>query len=120
MVDLALMAQMDCNGGLAARGRSPQAAARRVGLEFVEKLLTTNLTSTDTTERNAACWASRSLYRWSSWRLAWLCVALVVGLVARRRLGSVPEPQRPGTEQASPSSASGSLLRTGGWLRHSA
>jgi hypothetical protein len=26
---------------------------RRAGLEFVEKLLTTNLTSTDTTERNA-------------------------------------------------------------------
>ena len=29
-------------------------AARRAGLEFVEKLLTTNLTSTDTTERNAS------------------------------------------------------------------
>jgi hypothetical protein len=29
------------------------AAARRAGLEVVEKLLTTNLTSTDTTERNA-------------------------------------------------------------------
>jgi hypothetical protein len=38
---------------LPARGRPPQAAARRAGLEFVEKLLTTNLTSTDTTERNA-------------------------------------------------------------------
>jgi hypothetical protein len=37
----------------AGRGRPPQAAARRAGLEFVEKLLTTNLTSTDTTERNA-------------------------------------------------------------------
>ena len=35
-----------------ARGRPPQAAARRAGLEFVEKLLPTNLTSTDTTERN--------------------------------------------------------------------
>jgi hypothetical protein len=41
---------LDC---LSARGRPPQAAARRAGLEFVEKLLTTNLTSTDTTERNA-------------------------------------------------------------------
>jgi len=41
-------------GSLPARGRPPQAAARRVGLEFVEKLLTTNLTSTDTTERNAS------------------------------------------------------------------
>jgi hypothetical protein len=39
--------------GLPARGRPPQAAARRAGLEFVEKLLTTNLTSTDTTEWNA-------------------------------------------------------------------
>ena len=29
-------------------------AARRAGLEFVEKLLTANLTSTDTTDRNAA------------------------------------------------------------------
>jgi hypothetical protein len=27
---------------------------RRAGLEFVERLLTTNLTSTDTTERNAS------------------------------------------------------------------
>src|SRR5512132_3243007 len=38
---------------LPARGRPPQAAARRAGLEFVEKLLTTNLTSADTTERKA-------------------------------------------------------------------
>ena len=38
---------------LPARGRPPEAAARRAGLEFVEKLLPTNLTSTDTTERNA-------------------------------------------------------------------
>jgi hypothetical protein len=38
---------------LPARGRPPQAAARRAGLEFVEKLLTTSLTSVDTTERNA-------------------------------------------------------------------
>src|SRR5215218_6120717 len=39
--------------GAAGRGRPPQAAARRAGLEFVEKLLPTKLTSTDTTERNA-------------------------------------------------------------------
>jgi hypothetical protein len=38
---------------LPARGRPPQAAARRAGIEFVEKLLTTNLTSADTTERDA-------------------------------------------------------------------
>jgi hypothetical protein len=39
--------------GAAGRGRPPEAAARRAGLEFVEKLLTTSLTSTDATERNA-------------------------------------------------------------------
>jgi hypothetical protein len=38
---------------LPARGRPPKAAARRAGLEFVEKVLTTKLTSTDTRERNA-------------------------------------------------------------------
>jgi len=37
---------------LPARGRPPQAAARRAGLEFVEKLLPTKLTSMDTTERD--------------------------------------------------------------------
>jgi hypothetical protein len=41
------------SGGTAGRGRPPQAAARRAGLEFVEKLLTTNLTSTDTTDELA-------------------------------------------------------------------
>jgi len=40
-------------GLVRGRGRPPQAAARRAGLEFVEKLLPTKLTSTDTTERNA-------------------------------------------------------------------
>jgi hypothetical protein len=39
-------------GSLPARGRPPQAAARRAGLEFVEKLLTANLTSTDPTKWN--------------------------------------------------------------------
>ena len=39
--------------GAAGRGRPPQAAARRAGLEFVEKLLTTKLISADTTERDA-------------------------------------------------------------------
>jgi hypothetical protein len=38
--------------GAAGRGRPPKAAARRAGLEFVEKLLT-KLTSTDATKRNA-------------------------------------------------------------------
>jgi hypothetical protein len=54
---------------LPARGRPPQAAARRAGLEFVEKLLTTNLTSMDRTERNACMLLgpSRSLHRWSAW-----------------------------------------------------
>ena len=45
-------------------------AARRAGLESVEKLLPMNLTSTDTTERNAGMLASRSSRRWSTWRLA--------------------------------------------------
>jgi hypothetical protein len=35
-------------------GASPAAAARRAPLEFAEKLLPTNLTSTDTTERSAS------------------------------------------------------------------
>jgi hypothetical protein len=45
----------------AGRGRPPQAAARRAGLEFVEKLLTTKLESADMTERNGtlACFALR-------------------------------------------------------------
>jgi hypothetical protein len=55
---------------LPARGRPPQAAARRAGLEFVEKLLTTNLTSADTTERNAGMLRVRSSHRWSRWLLA--------------------------------------------------
>jgi hypothetical protein len=48
--------------------RRPQAALR-AGLEFVEKLLTTKLTSTDMTERNAGMLldpASRSSHRWSA------------------------------------------------------
>jgi hypothetical protein len=32
--------------------------SRRAGLEFVEKLLPTKLTSTDTTERNARCFSA--------------------------------------------------------------
>ena len=38
----------------AGRGRPPQAAARRAGLEFVQKLLTTKLTSSAATERNTS------------------------------------------------------------------
>ena len=48
------------------RGRPPQ-AARRAGLEFVEKGLPTKLTSADTTERDAAM------------LLRVLCLAIVVG-----------------------------------------
>jgi hypothetical protein len=40
--------------GAAGRGRPPQAAARRAGLESVEKLLTTKLRSADMTGRNAS------------------------------------------------------------------
>jgi hypothetical protein len=39
--------------GRCRAGGRPE-AARRAGLEFVEKLLTANLTSTDTTERNTS------------------------------------------------------------------
>jgi ribosomal protein S12 methylthiotransferase accessory factor YcaO len=55
--------------GAAGRGRPPQAAARRAGLEFVEKLLPTNLTSSDTTERNDGMlvdFASCPSYGWSA------------------------------------------------------
>jgi len=37
---------------LPARGRPPQAAARRAGLEFVEKLLTRNLISAVTSDHD--------------------------------------------------------------------
>ena len=57
----------------AGRGRPPEAAARRAGLEFVEKLLT-KLTSTDMTERNAGMVLlvhprPAPPHRWSSWLL---------------------------------------------------
>jgi hypothetical protein len=53
------------------RLRRPTAAAGRplADLEFVEKLLPTNLTSSDTTERNADMlidFASCSSYGWSA------------------------------------------------------
>src|SRR5688500_16924726 len=46
-------------GDAAGRGRPPEAAARRAGLEFVEKLLTTNLTSADTTAERSTPACSR-------------------------------------------------------------
>jgi hypothetical protein len=72
---------------LPARGRPPEAAARRAGLEFVEKLLPTRLTSTDTTERNTGM--LRVPLVASSCRLATglgFLVALVVIDVAQGRL----------------------------------
>ena len=51
----------------AGRGRPPQAAGRRAGLEGVEKSVS-SLNSTDTTERNAGMLRSRR--RWWSWLLA--------------------------------------------------
>src|SRR5215216_3683940 len=55
-----------CQPRTAAAGGRPKA-----GLEFVEKLLTTNLTSTDTRSGTlrAGRSASRSSHRWSSWLL---------------------------------------------------
>jgi hypothetical protein len=58
----------------AGRGRPPQAAVLGAGLEFVEKLLPTNLNSTDTMERDASMLLLLDprpalLYRWSGWLL---------------------------------------------------
>jgi hypothetical protein len=70
---------------LPARGRPPQAAARRAGLEFVEKLLTSAMVAlldgaeredASPTTRAVAC-AGRAGY-WS-----WLRVVLVVVAVAQ-------------------------------------
>ena len=65
------------SGWAAGRGRPPEAAARRAGLEFVEKLLTTRLESVDMTERNASMLAyapprhsGRTGY-WLWLRVAW-------------------------------------------------
>jgi hypothetical protein len=58
-------------GRRAASGR-PQGR-----LEFVEKLLTTKLTSTSTTERNAGMLRVRSSHRWSNWLLVLVLVVLV-------------------------------------------
>ena len=92
-------------GSLPARGRPPQAAARRAGLEFVEKLLPTNLTSTDTTERDTGmlplpCPARRIACRgrsqwcyalpWHSVRTHPCTAALMPGHHLRRRLAAAP------------------------------
>jgi hypothetical protein len=69
------------------------AAARRAGLEFVEQLLTTNLTSTAKTERNvgmllACSSASRSIASLVSWPLALAPrPPVVVVVLVHRRLG---------------------------------
>jgi hypothetical protein len=73
--------------GAAGRGRPPEAAARRAGLEDVEKLLT-KLTSTDTAERNAGMLRVplRRIFGRAGYRLE-LRVALVA--IAKRRLGQL-------------------------------
>ena len=83
-------------------------AARRAPLEFVEKLLTTNLTSTDTTERNVGMLldprpARRMAGRAGYW--SWLLVALVVVAVAHRRLGPSSSATTSTVDRALPSSA---------------
>jgi hypothetical protein len=45
---------VDCGSAPVNGNPAALPAARRAGLEFTEKLLTTNLTSMDTTERNAS------------------------------------------------------------------
>jgi hypothetical protein len=71
---------------LPARGRPPQAAARRAGLEFVEKVLT-KLTSTDTTERNAGMLRVPLVASpvQSSYR-SWLRVVLALVVAAQPKL----------------------------------
>jgi hypothetical protein len=74
----------------------PPAAARRAGLEGVEKVLPTKLTSTDTTERNAGMLldprpARRIVGRPGYW--LWLLVALAATpLVCQRAGDCTPRP----------------------------
>src|SRR5215216_1090542 len=73
---------------LPARGRPPEAAARRAGLEVVEKVLTDSMVALlDGTEREHATPrpARRNAGRAGYW--LWLRVALIVVAVAQRRLG---------------------------------
>ena len=79
--------RVDGSGSTFRRGwsRCPVTAdslpARRAGLEFVEKLLPTSLTSTDTTERNAGMLRvphRRIAGRGGYW--LWLRVVLVVDI----------------------------------------
>jgi hypothetical protein len=74
---------------LPARGRPPQAAARRAGLEFVEKLLTSAMVALlDDAEREHASPAPPSSH-WSSWLPAGVLV-LVVVVVAHRGTVQLP------------------------------
>jgi hypothetical protein len=85
---------------LPARGRPPEAAARRAGLEGVEKSLPAPLNSTDTTEQNAMrCIPPRRIGRAGYW----LRVVLVVVAVAQRRLGPSSSATTSTTERALPS-----------------
>jgi hypothetical protein len=73
---------------LPARGRPPQAAARRAGLEFVEKLLTERNGCSAGRIGTRACFVrvpSPHHGRTGYW--LWLLVVLVVVAVAQRRLG---------------------------------
>jgi hypothetical protein len=90
---------------LPARGRPPQAAARRAGLEVVEKLLTTKLTSTDPAGRKASMLRrvpprriGRAGYRWTARRLG-------CRRVAQRRLGPSSWASTSTVARALPSSA---------------
>jgi hypothetical protein len=82
--DASLSTHYLANSGRGVAGRGRPEAARWPALKFVEKLLTTNLTSTDTTERNAehasrpARRISRAGYR-SELRDALVVVAVPLG-----------------------------------------
>jgi len=75
---------------LPARGRPPQAAARRAGLECVEKLLTERNSCLVGRSGTRACFAHvRSSDRWSSWSPAWLRVVLVVAVAYCRLMDTM-------------------------------
>jgi hypothetical protein len=75
------------------RGRPPQAAARRAGLEFVEKLLTVKLTSPDTAERNAGMLCVPHRASLVAYWLELLVALAVVAVAQRRSTASISRPR---------------------------
>ena len=81
--------------GAVLPGRRPPGGRPKAGLEFVEKLLTTNLTSTDTTERNAACFASLQVDRCAEALSSTIAMRVVAGSSMRAyRRNATSSPRR--------------------------